>query len=143
MSILNLDRLFAPRSLAVVGASDRKGTIGAAVMQNLAEGGFAGKVYPINPRHPTIAGRKAFAKITDLPETVDLVLIAVPIQTVPELIKECAATRVGGAVIISAGGKETGERGHEVEQAIAEAAQDSGVRVVGPIAWASSVAVSI
>jgi acetyltransferase len=132
MSILNLDRLFAPRSLAVVGASDRKGTIGAAVMQNIAEGGFAGKVYPINPRHPIIAGRKAFAKITDLPETVDLVLIAVPIQTVPELIKECAATRVGGAVIISAGGKETGERGHEVEQAIAEAARDSGVRIIGP-----------
>ena len=132
MSILNLDRLFAPRSLAVVGASDRKGTIGAAVMQNLAEGGFAGKVYPINPRHPIIAGRKAFAKITDLPEPVDLVLIAVPIQTVPELIKECAATRVGGAVIISAGGKATGERGHEVEKAIAEAARDSGVRIIGP-----------
>ena len=132
MSIHNLDRLFAPRSLAVVGASDRKGTIGAAVMQNLAEGGFAGTVYPINPRHPSIAGRKAFAKITDLPEAVDLVVITVPIQAVPELIKECAATRVGGAVIISAGGKETGERGREVEQAIAEAAQDSGVRIVGP-----------
>ncbi|MGA8281344.1 MAG: CoA-binding protein, partial [Desulfobacterales bacterium] len=73
MSIHNLDRLFAPRSLAVVGASDRKGTIGAAIMQNLLEGGFAGTVYPINPRHPTISGQKAYAKITDLPEAVDLV----------------------------------------------------------------------
>ena len=105
MSILNLDRLFAPRSLAVVGASDRKGTVGAAVMQNLLEGGFAGKIYPINPRHPTIFGQKAYAKITGLPEAVDLVVIAVPIQLVPELIAECAATRVGGAVIISGGGK--------------------------------------
>lgn len=132
MSILNLDRLFAPRSLAVVGASDRKDAIGGAVMQNLIEGGFAGKVYPINPRHPTIAGLKAFANITDLPETVDLVIIAVPIQMVPELIVECAATRVGGVVIISAGGKETGEQGREVERAIAAAAQDSGVRIIGP-----------
>jgi acetyltransferase len=132
MSILNLDRLFAPRSLAVVGASDRKGTIGAAVMQNLLEGGFAGTVYPINPRHSTISGQKAYPKITDLPEAVDVVVIAVPIQMVPELIAECAAMRVGGAVIISAGGKETGERGREVEQAIAEAARDSGVRIIGP-----------
>ena len=132
MSIHNLDRLFAPRSLAVVGASDRKGTIGAAVMQNLLEGGFAGTVYPINPRHPTISGQKAYAKITDLPEAVDLVVIAVPIQMVPELIAECAATRVGAAVIISSGGKETGEQGRAMEQAIAEAARDSGVRIIGP-----------
>jgi len=132
MSILNLNRLFAPRSLAVVGASDRKGTIGAAVIQNLHEGGFAGTVYPINPRHPTISGQKAYARITDLPEAVDMVVIAVPIRTVPELIEECAAVRVGGAVIISGGGKETGERGREVEKAIAEAARDSGVRIIGP-----------
>ncbi|MGB7918743.1 MAG: bifunctional acetate--CoA ligase family protein/GNAT family N-acetyltransferase [Desulfobacterales bacterium] len=132
MSIHNLDRLFAPRSLAVVGASDRKGTIGAAVMHNLLESGFAGTVYPINPRHPTISGQKTYAKISDLPEAVDLVVIAVPIQMVPELIAECAATRVGAAVIISGGGKETGEQGRAVEQAIAEAARDSGVRIIGP-----------
>ena len=132
MSILNLDRLFAPRSLAVVGASDRKGTVGAAVMQNLLEGGFAGKIYPINPRHPTIFSQKAYAKITGLPEAVDLVVIAVPIQLVPEIIAECAATRVGGAVIISGGGKETGAPGRAVEQAIAEAARNSGVRIIGP-----------
>jgi acetyltransferase len=132
MSLLNLDRLFAPRSLAVVGASDRKGTIGAAVMRNLLEGGFAGTVYPINPRHPTISGQKTYATISDLPEAVDLVVIAVPIQMVPELIEECAATRVGAAVIISSGGKETGEQGRAMEQAIAEAARDSGVRIIGP-----------
>ncbi|MFZ1200826.1 MAG: CoA-binding protein, partial [Desulfobacterales bacterium] len=132
MSILNLDRLFAPRSLAVVGASDRKGTIGAAVMQNLIEGGFAGTVYPVNPRRPMVAAKKAFSTITDLPETVDLMVIAVPIQMVPELIAECAATRVGAAVVISAGGKETGEQGRAVEQAITAAAQDSGLRIVGP-----------
>jgi acetyltransferase len=132
MSIHNLDRLFAPRSLAVVGASDRKGTIGAAVMHNLLESGFAGTVYPINPRHPTISGQKTYAKISDLPEAVDLVVIAVPIQMVPELIAECAATRVGAAVIISGGGKETGEQGRAVEQAIAEAARDSRVRIIGP-----------
>ncbi len=132
MSISNLDRLFAPRSLAVIGASDRRGTIGAAVMQNLIEGGFAGTVYPVNPRHSTVAGLKAFPAITGLPETVDLVVIAVPIQMVPELIAECAAARVGAAVIISAGGKETGEQGRAVEQAMAAAAQDSGLRIVGP-----------
>lgn len=132
MSISNLDRMFAPRSLAVVGASDRKGTVGAAIMHNLLEGGFAGKVYPINPHHPTIAGQKAFAKITDLPEGVDLVVIAVPIETAPEIITECAAAQVGGAVIISAGGKETGESGRAVEQAIGEAARNSGVRIIGP-----------
>jgi acetyltransferase len=132
MSILNLDRLFAPQSVAVVGASEREGSIGAAIMRNLIEGGFAGKIYPVNPHHAAIAGQKAFDAISEVPESVDMAVIAVPIRMVPEIIAACASARVGGAVVISAGGKETGAQGREIETVIAGAAENSGLRIIGP-----------
>ena len=132
MSIYNLDRLFQPRSVAVVGASDREGSVGAAVMRNLVGGGYRGGIHPINPNRRQVCGQPTFSSLSEISDPVDLVVIAVPIASVAAVIADCAKTGVGGAVIISAGGKETGARGSEVERTISAAAKGGGVRIVGP-----------
>jgi len=127
-----LDRIFHPKTIAVVGASERKGSVGNAVMYNLVKRGFPGEIYPINPKHKKIWGKPSCSSIADLKNSVDLVVIATPIVSAPQLVKECAASGVGGAVIISAGGKEIGEEGKKVEAAISKEAEVSGLRIVGP-----------
>lgn len=132
MSVENLDKIFHPNSIAVVGASERKGSIGAALMRNLIERGFSGNIYPVNLKHKKIWGISAFPSIADLQVKVDLVVLATPMRSVPQIVKECAEAEVGGAVIISAGGKEIGEEGKKVEAAIKKEAETSGLRIVGP-----------
>jgi acetyltransferase len=132
MSIENLDKIFSPNSIAVIGASEKKGSIGAALMHNLIERGFPGDIYPINPKHKKLWGKSAFPSIADLKNTVDLAILATPILSAPQIIKECASAGVGGAVIISAGGREIGEEGKKVEAAIKKEAEASGLRIIGP-----------
>ncbi len=132
MSVFNLNRLFAPESVAVIGASEKAGSVGAAVMQNLIAGGFRGDIYPVHPRYRSVYRRKACASIRKLDIRPDLAVIVTPISTVPEIIKDCVAAECGGAVIISAGGKETGETGAAIEARIKEAASGSSLRIVGP-----------
>ncbi len=97
----------------MIGASDKKGSIGHALVQNLQKGGYKGKIVPINARHPVISGLNAYPSIGDIDQAVDLAVIATPIKTVPTIIGECVRAGVGGAIIISAGGKETGQKGRE------------------------------
>jgi acetyltransferase len=132
MSAINLDKIFHPESIAVVGASQRAGSIGSALMRNLIQEGYPGKVYPINPRHKTIWEIEAFPSLLELESPVDLVLMAAPIASAPQIVKECKKTGAGGVVIISAGGKETGTKGRELESAIKKEAKDSGLRIIGP-----------
>jgi len=132
MSIDNLEKIFKPDSIAVVGASERQGSVGAALMRNVIERGFAGKIYPINPNHSEMWGLPAFPSIGDLETAVDLAVICTPIGSAPQIIKACADKGVGGAVIISAGGKETGEQGHQLEADIRKEARSSGLRIIGP-----------
>jgi acetyltransferase len=132
MSAINLDKIFHPQSIAVVGASQRAGSIGSAIMQNLIHEGYPGKVYPINPRHKTIWEIEAFPSLSELESSVDLVIMATPIASAPQIVKECKKAGVGGVVIISAGGKETGTKGRELESAIKNEAKDSGLRIIGP-----------
>jgi len=132
MSIENMDKIFWPKSIAVVGASERKGSVGAALMHNLIERGFPGEIHPINPNHYKMYKLPASPSIKDLNAPVDLAVIATPIASVPPIIRECADAGVGGAVIISAGGKEIGEQGKKLEAAILREAQQSGLRIVGP-----------
>ena len=132
MSAINLDKIFHPKSIAVVGASQRTGSIGYALMRNLIQGGYPGKVYPINPRHKTIWEIEAFPSLLELESPVDLVIMATPIASAPQIVKECKKAGVGGVVIISAGGKETGKKGRELESAIKNEAKDSGIRIIGP-----------
>jgi acetyltransferase len=131
MTTNSLERMFQPRTIAVVGASDRKGSVGAALMHNLKTGRYAGRVFPVNRHHREVAGRPAFPSISDIGERIDLVIVTVPIAQVPEIIADCARKNAGGAVIISAGGKETGPSGREIEAAISVAAGPN-LRVIGP-----------
>jgi len=132
MSQYNLDRILNPRQVAVVGASEKVGSIGNALMKNLLEGGFPGPLFPVNPRYSTVHGLPAFKSILDLEPGVDLVIIATPIHTASDLVKECVQKEVGGAIVISAGGKEAGEKGRDIEELIRSTAYASGLRIVGP-----------
>ena len=132
MSAINLDKIFHPQSIAVVGASQRSGSIGFALMRNLIQEGYPGKVYPINPRYKTIWKLEAFPSLLELESPVDLVIMAAPIASAPQTVRECKEKGAGGVVIISAGGKETGAKGRELESAIKNEAKDSGLRIIGP-----------
>ena len=128
----NLNRIFKPRQVAVVGASEKAGTIGNALMRNLVDGGFAGTVLPVNPKYPTIRGKACVESVSALEKGVDLAVIATPMHSVADIVAECVEKKFGGAVIISAGGKEIGEQGQEIEEKIRHIANDGGLRIVGP-----------
>ncbi len=132
MGVNNLERIFHPASVAVIGASDRDGSVGHAIMRNLKEWGFRGTVHPVNPRRSTVLGLPAVPSVLDLESAIDLAVIATPIATAPGLVNECARAGVGGAVILSAGGKEAGTEGRELESQIRKEAERTGLRIVGP-----------
>jgi acetyltransferase len=125
-----LNRIFAPKSIAVVGATDKENSVGHAVMANLAS--FTGQVFPVNPHHSTVLGKSSFKSVRDLPGPVDLAIIATPAQTVPGVVRECVEAGVGGAVILSAGFKEAGEEGHQLEEQVLAEAQRGPMRIIGP-----------
>jgi acetyltransferase len=132
MSLLYLDKIFQPRSIAVVGASERPATVGSAIMRNLIEEGFSGSIYPVNPKHRQLWNRKAFVSLTDLDGQADLAVVAAPIAAVPEIMQDCIAAGIHAAVIISAGGKETGPKGAAIEARIKEVVKGSDIRIIGP-----------
>jgi len=125
-----LGKLFSPSTVAVVGATEKPGTVGRAVMQNLST--FRGAVYPINPNRAKVLGMKAFASIAAVPDKVDLAIIATRAPTVPGIIGECVASGVPGAVIVSAGFRESGLAGANLEQQILTEARRGKIRIVGP-----------
>ena len=132
MTIYNLDKIFRPGAVGISGASDKKGSIGHALLRNIQKGGYKGKLFPINNRYPVINGLTAYPSIQDVGQSVDLAVIATPIKTVPSIIGECVRGGVGGAIIISAGGKETGRKGAEIEAEIKKEADNGGLRIIGP-----------
>ncbi len=132
MTIYNLDKIFKPGSVGVIGAGNKKGSIGHALLRNLQKGGYKGEIFPINPGHSVIGGLNAYPSIGDIGQAVDLAVIATPISTVPSIIGECVKAGVGGAIIISAGGKETGQKGREIEADIKREAEKGGLRIIGP-----------
>lgn len=126
-----LQPIFAPKSVAVVGASEKQGSVGQTLLWNLISSPFGGTVFPVNPKRHSVLGIKAYARIKDIPETVDLAVIATPAPTVPAVIQDCVDMGVKGAIIISAGFKEIGEKGRLLEQQIKEIAQGK-LRIIGP-----------
>jgi acetyltransferase len=139
MSQTNLDKMFRPESVAVVGATDRTGTVGCTVLENLKAGGFEGSIFPINPKRDQILGLRAFPSVGAVGRPFDLALICTPITSVPSMIEECALAGVGSAVIYSAGGKEIGPEGAELEERIRSAALKGRVRLLGPNCMGLSV----
>lgn len=123
--------LLEPRSIAVVGASDRPGTYSDTVLTNLARSGFEGPVWGVNPRRDQVHGRSCVPSVADLPEAVDAVVVAIPAPGVPEVIREVAARGCGGAVVLAAGFGEV-ESGRDLERELRDAAVVSDVPVCGP-----------
>jgi len=132
MSVRNLDKLFNPESVALIGASPRPGSVGAVIARNLRRAGFAGEMMLVNPKHTTIDGLIVHPNIASLPRTPDLAVIATPAETVPSLIGELVERGTRAAVIITAGFAELGERGHSLQQAILDAAKPRLMRIIGP-----------
>ncbi len=126
-----LDAMFAPSSVAVVGATDRPGTVGRTVLENLLHA-FQGQVYAVNSKREKVLGLKAYKSVGDLPQPVDLAVVATPAATVPQLIGECVDAGAKSAVVISAGFKERGAEGVVLEQKIREQLQRGSMRLIGP-----------
>jgi len=125
-----LDAMFFPRNIAVIGASETAGSVGHALLQNLQL--FDGRVFPINPKHKSVGGLEAFRNIAAIPEKADLAVIATPAPTVPGIIRECAKAGVPAAIIISAGFRECGKSGAELEQQCLAEARRGKMRLLGP-----------
>ena len=133
MSIRNLDAVFRPRSVALIGASNRPESVGHVVARNLLDGGFEGPVMPVSTTHSSVAGILAYSDVAHLPMTPDLAIICTPPQTVPGIIADLAARGTKGAVVISAGFNELGtEAGMSLERAMLDAAKSSLLRIIGP-----------
>lgn len=127
-----LHAIFYPRSIAVVGATEKSGSVGRTVLDNLHKNDFGGPLYPINPKRTEILGLRAYPSIRTLPEVPDLAVIVTPAATVSSITRECAELGVRGAVVISAGFKECGSEGREREREILESIRGSSMRIVGP-----------
>jgi acetyltransferase len=127
-----LDVFFQPATVAVIGATERAGSVGRTVLWNLVSNPFGGTVFPVNPKRASVLGIKAYPNIAAVPEPVDLVVIATPAATVPGLIEECAAVGVRGAVVISAGFKEAGASGAALEREILKPLRRRKMRLIGP-----------
>ncbi len=127
-----LDAIFHPRSIAVVGATEKEGSVGRTILWNLLSSPFGGTVYPVNPTRPAILGVKAYPSIAAIGEPVDLAVIVTPARTAPGLVEECGEVGIRGVIIISAGFKEVGPEGVELERQVLAAARKWGIRVIGP-----------
>jgi len=127
-----LDRFFNAESVAVVGASATPGKIGNAILDSLAKHQYKGRVYPINPQRKEIFGLSTYSSLRDVPGSIDLVVVAIPLSAVPQVIRECAEKNVHNMVIVSGGGKELGSAGKALEAEISRLAQEANLRIVGP-----------
>lgn len=132
MVTLNLDKIFNPKSVAIIGASDEEGTVGYALIKNFTDLGYEGKVYPVNIRKTEIFGLKAYQSVEQILEPVDLAVIATPSKTVPEVVEQCGRAGIKGLIIISAGFKEIGPEGKALEDRILETKKKHGLRIIGP-----------
>jgi acetyltransferase len=127
-----LDALFIPDSVAVIGATERPGTVGSTVLSNLIESRFRSKVYAVNPSHSEVLGLRAYKSVGDIPEPVDLAVVVTPALTVAHIIGECVDARVKAAVVISAGFRERGSEGAALEQQIQQQLRRGTMRLIGP-----------
>ena len=132
MSAHHLEYLLAPQSLAVIGASDRAGSVGAKVMDNVLSGGFRGPVWPVNLRHASVAGVRAYATPAALPAAPDLALICTPAVTIPGLIDELGAVGARAAVVLSAGLEAAAPGGGTLAAAMLRTARSHALRILGP-----------
>ena len=127
-----VEKLFNPKSIAVIGASRQEGKVGHSVLKNLLQYGYPGKIYPINPKAKEILRTKTYSTIFAVEGEIDLAVVAIPSQFVPSILKDCVSKKIGAVVIISAGFKESGKQGSQLERELVEIIKNSGIRVLGP-----------
>src|SRR5215467_13785336 len=127
-----LERFFTPASVAVIGASDREGSVGATVVANLVQGSYKGRVYPVNRKYSTVFGVRCYSSQRNLPEPIDLAMIVTPAATVPGVVRDCVDVGVRSAIVISAGFKERGAEGVALEHQIQAELRRGSMRLVGP-----------
>ncbi len=127
-----LRTLFSPKSVAVIGASDRPNAVGEVVFRNMLESGYQGSLYAVNPAHQEVQGRRAYASIEDIKTSVELAVICTEAETVPDIIEACGKHGVRAAVVLSAGFTEASARGATLERTMLANAKNHGVRIIGP-----------
>jgi acetyltransferase len=127
-----LDVFFSPENVAVVGATETPGSVGRTILWNLISSPFGGTVYPVNLKRPSVLGIKAYPSVSAVPAQVDLAVIITPAPTIPGIIRDCVQAGVKGAIVISAGFKELGPQGAELERQLLEEARKGGLRIIGP-----------
>jgi len=127
-----LEKLFDPKSIAIIGASRKEGKVGHSVLKNLFQYGYKGSIYPVNPKAEEILGIQTYPTISAVPGDIDLAVVAVPSESVPSILKDCVEKRVGSVIIISAGFKESGKQGSGLERELTEIIKGSRIRVLGP-----------
>ena len=127
-----LQPLLAPKSVALVGATEREGALGAIVWRNLTAAGLRGELIPLNPKHRAVFGKRAYARLTDLPRPPDLAVVVTPARAVESVITDAAAAGVKAAVILTSGFGETGAAGRALQASVLAAARRGGVRLLGP-----------
>ncbi|MGE3781080.1 MAG: acetate--CoA ligase family protein, partial [Pirellulaceae bacterium] len=133
MAVRNLNLIFNPRSVAVLGASRKRTSLGSIVLANLVSGGYTGTILPVNPKYRSIDDRACFAQVGELPEPPDLAVICTPAAIVPQLVRECGEAGIRGLLILSAGFRETGSAGGALEQEVKRVASTfDGMRIIGP-----------
>jgi len=128
----NLDALFNPRSVAVIGASKDPDKLGYVLLKNVIDYKFGGSVYPVNPKADVILNQKVYPKVSSIPDKVDLALLSVPSHLVLEIVEECSECKVKSLVILSSGFKEASPRGEKIQDRIRSICQSSGMRALGP-----------
>ncbi len=127
-----LDAIFKPKNVAVIGATDRLGSVGRTILSNLIASPFGGAVFPVNPKRDNVLGIKAYPSISAVPDPVDLAIVVTPAPSVPGIISECVDVGIPGAIIISAGFKEIGPAGVELERQILTEARRGKMQIIGP-----------
>ncbi len=130
--ILAMDRLFSPRSILFVGASNSLGKWGGLVLRNLLDGGYEGEIYPVNPKEESVQGCKAYRSVLDVPGPADLAVFAIPAALIPDAISECAKLGVRAGVVVTAGFAELGENGEALQEEMVRRAREAGMILVGP-----------
>ena len=127
-----LHKLVAPKSVAIIGATTRTDSVGYRVFMNMIEAGYKGELYPVNPKYEEIGGKPCFASVEAIGKPVDVAVIVIPAKAVPGVIRECGENGIRGAVVISAGFRETGPQGVRLEEDMMDAARRYGLRIIGP-----------
>ena len=132
MGIRKLNSIFKPQRIALIGVPADPNTVGGLTLRNLVGGGFRGVVYPVNPKHEAVLGIPCYPNVKSLPKTPDLAVITTNARVVPQIVEECGEAGIKGVIIMSAGFKEVGAEGRELENKVKQIVKKYEMRVIGP-----------